>query len=73
MERTTAGFRVLELQLDCKNPSKQEMVVLFGIVLADKFSWPLTNSPFQEASKIVDSFFSFFCLQESLRYSEGVI
>ena len=56
-----------------KNPPKQELVVLFGIVLADESLWPLTNSPCQEASKIVANFLSFFCLQESLHCNEGAI
>ena len=56
-----------------KNPPKQELAVLFEIVFVDEYSWPLTNSPFQEASKIENNFLSFFCLQESLCCSEGAI
>ena len=56
-----------------KNPPKQELVVLFGIVIADESSWPLTNSPWQEASKIATNFLYFFCLQESLHCNEGAI
>ena len=56
-----------------KNPPKQELVVLFGIVIAIESSWPLTNSPCQEASKIAANFLYFFCLQESLRCNEGAI
>ena len=56
-----------------KNPPKQELVVVFGIVLADESLWPLTNSQGQEASKIADNFFSFFCLQKILHYNEIAI
>ena len=59
--------------LGFENPLDQELVVFFGIVLDDESLWPLTNSPFQVASKIAANFLYFFCLQESLHCNEGVI